>query len=67
MINIKINNIKEPEHSNEKLKEFEKKYGFTSEYFYEHYQQGEILIKDEYKTLEWVFEYEINKKTKGGD
>ncbi len=61
---MKINTVQEPEYSSRQLKEFEKKYGFSSEYFYEHYRQGENLIEDEYKASKWAFEYEVNRKAK---
>ncbi len=61
---MEIIKVKEPEYSSRQLEDFEKKYGFNSEFFYEHYRQGEILIEDEYQATEWAFEYEINRKAR---
>ena len=61
---MNINNVQEPEYSSRQIKEFEKKYGFSSECFYEHYRQGESLIEDEYIASKWAFEYEVNRRAK---
>ena len=61
---MKFNSAIEPNHSSSKLKQFEKKYGFSSKYFYFNYQQDKNIIDDEYEAAEWAFEYEVNQKSK---
>lgn len=63
-MSVKINDVQEPYYSSRQLEIFEETYGFTSEYFYEHYWQGELLIEDEYEAAEWAFEYEVNRRAK---
>ena len=56
---MKINSVIEPNYSSNKLKEFEEKYGFSS-----NYKEDKNIIDDEYEAAEWAFEYEVNQKSK---
>ncbi|MFW5962175.1 MAG: hypothetical protein ACOCQR_00990 [bacterium] len=55
------------EYSKKKLREFEKKYNYTSQEFYEEYKNGNSLIPDDYKASEWAFEYEIYHRIKNDE
>ena len=63
-MDMKINKVTEPKYSSDQLKEFEEKYGFSSEYFYFHYKQDENIIDDDYEAAKWAFEHEVNQKSK---
>ncbi|MFW6007692.1 MAG: hypothetical protein ACOCP8_00390 [archaeon] len=66
---IKLENwftiVQEPEYSNKKLKEFEKKYNLNSIYVYEEHKKGNIVLDDEYEVSSWVHNFIINAQNQG--